>query len=97
MAISAPVSDTSRATQHEPDQSWPRALGIRAEWPNGMVSYIPISGAQFFGLEQFGAPLSGDAIIGMIKNMIHSGQPSLLPPVRKKKNAKRKKPVKRSR
>lgn len=97
MAISAPVSDTDRAIQHDPDHSWPSSLGIHARWPNGMVSYIPISAEQFFGLGQFGAPLSGDAMIGMVNNMIASGQPPIDPPVRKPKYAKRKKPAKRSR
>lgn len=88
MAIEMPTADTARSIQHEPDQSWPQSLGIHARWPNGMVSYIMISADQFFGLGQYGAPLSGDAIVGSIKNMLAAGEPPREIPPTRVRNAK---------
>lgn len=79
MAIDNPQSDTGRAIQHDPDQSWPSTVSIELRWQVGestLVTNTVISADQFFGRGQFGAPLPGDAVIGMIENMRRAGPPS---------------------
>lgn len=102
MAISEPRSDTSRAIQHDPDQSWPTSVILQVGWQIGGVyrtrTHV-ISADEFFGRGPFGAPLPGDAVINTIEIMRRAGPPppmkKLGPPIRKKipkrnKNAKRK-------
>lgn len=86
MAINAPISDTSRAIQHDSDESYPESVKIQILWrdKNGrpIVRTEHISAAQFFGTGSFGAPLSGDWLISFIARMVRSGPPK---PVRRGK------------
>jgi len=78
MAIDNPVSDTDRAIQHDPDQSWPRTLKIQLMWEvdgKPVVRTETITADQFFGRASFGAPMDGSAVIGMIENMRRAGPP----------------------
>lgn len=82
MAIDAPISDTSRGIQHDPDQTYPESVKIQILWrdKNGrpIVRTEQISAAQFFGTGSFGAPLSGDWLISFIARMVRSGPPKLI-------------------
>jgi hypothetical protein len=78
MAIDGPISDLSRSIQHEPDTTWPYSVKVQLLW---MVNHQPhvrsivIEADQFFGLGRYGAPLDGNALIGMIENMRKEGPP----------------------
>jgi hypothetical protein len=78
LAIDAPISDTGRAIQHDPDQTWPTSVTITLWWDVGgemRQKSVGITAAQFFGRGAYGAPLPGDAVIGMIENMRKAGPP----------------------
>lgn len=78
MAIDAPISDTGRAINHDPDQTWPTAVLLQVSWlVDGVTRYrtVIISADQFFGKGNFGAPLPGDAVINMIEQARRAGPP----------------------
>lgn len=80
MPIPGPVSDSVRAINHERDQTWPSTVSIELRWQIDGATFVRsavITADQFFGLGSFGAPLPGDAVIGMIENMRRAGPPSL--------------------
>jgi hypothetical protein len=84
MAISEPVSDTSRAVQHDPDQSWPASVVLQVTWHiDGLnrTRTAVVSADQFFGRGEFGAPMPGDALINMIEQMRRAGPPALVPKI----------------
>lgn len=91
MAIDKPTSDTSRGIQHEPNMEYPQSVVIQLAWEIGEETHyrtIDISADRFFGHGQYGAPIDGSALIGMIENMRREG-PVVLP--KRKPNAKTKK------
>jgi hypothetical protein len=91
LAIDNPISDTARAIQHDPDQTWPTSVTITLWWDvDGEMRQhsVGITAAQFFGRGAYGAPLPGDAVIGMIENMRRAGPPA--PQKTRKSNAKSK-------
>ena len=55
--IDAPVSDTSRGVQHNPDQDWPESVKLQICWRDSAgrasVSTQIISANQFFGRGEF--------------------------------------------
>ena len=65
--------DLSKTTSHEPGHEWPSRIEIRALWKTAKgghrVRSIHISGDQFFGHGQFGAPMNGDQLIAMIERL----------------------------
>jgi hypothetical protein len=72
------VSDTSRAVQHDPDQSYPDQVKIQLMWmidghPRVRTTYI--SADQFFGMGTFGAPIEGAALLQQIEIMRRAGPP----------------------
>jgi hypothetical protein len=91
MAIDEPVSDTSRAIQHDPDQTWPASVVLQVTWiidGNYLTRSSIISADQFFGRGRFGAPLPGDGLINMIEHMRRAGPPD--PPKTGRPDAKSK-------
>ncbi len=79
MPINAPISDTSRGIQHDPDEGWPESVKIQILWrdKNGrpIVRTETISADQFFG--RGSAPLSGDWLISFIERMRRAGPPKI--------------------
>jgi len=78
MAIDEPVSDTSRAIQHDPDQTWPASVVLQVTWivdGHYRTRTGIISSEQFYGRGVYGAPISGDALIMMIEHMRRAGPP----------------------
>lgn len=73
MALQMPDSDLSRATSHEREQDWPDEMRVVAQWtlPGGKrkSKHFIISRDEFFGLRQFGAPISGDQLLHRIDNL----------------------------
>jgi len=73
------VSDTSRGIQHDPDHSYPDSVVVRLTWVvNGRVMdrTEEIGADRFFGLGNYGAPIEGAALIGIIENMRRAGPPA---------------------
>jgi len=82
MPIDSPVSDLSRAIQHEPDQTWPTSVKVQLHWDvdgHTRIRTALIDADMFFGLGAYGAPLDGAALIGMIENMRRQGPPEIEP------------------
>jgi hypothetical protein len=81
MAIDSPISDTSRAIQHERDDSWPESVKIQVCWRDGdnrpAIRTLLISANQFFGRGQYGAPLEGSHLIQAIERMRREGPPKV--------------------
>lgn len=71
MPITMPSGDLARAKTHEPDTTWPTMIEIVAYWGEGRKKRksIEIDADQFFGRGEFGAPLSGEALIRMVENL----------------------------
>jgi len=82
MPIDLPISDTSRAIQHEPDYSWPESIKIQLCWRDkagrAQIATQIISSDQFFGRGAYGAPLNGEAIIQTIERMRRAGPPKII-------------------
>jgi hypothetical protein len=79
MAIDEPRSDTSRAIQHDPDQTWPQVVTLSLQWlidGQWVHRSSQISADSFFGRGAYGAPLPGDAVIMMIEHMRRAGPPA---------------------
>lgn len=74
-----PRPDLSRTTSHEADTEWPAEVKISVKWKGDkghmLVRSETISADQFFGRGQFGAPMSGEYVIGMIERMRRAGRP----------------------
>lgn len=74
------VSDTDRAIQHNPNQDWPDRVSIELVWRRNGVALtrtLTITGDYFFGLNGYGAPIEGAALIGRIENLRRMGPPTL--------------------
>src|ERR1700684_3949847 len=96
MAIHGPISDTSRGVQHEQDQSWPELVRIQLIWRDAenrpMIRTEVLSSDQFFGRNQYGAPLNGEFIIQAIERMRRAGPPIVKRNIRPEKMKKSGKP-----
>jgi len=71
-------SDTSRGIHHEPDHSYPVSVVIRLVWVvdgHTRIRTEEISADRFFGFGQYGAPVEGAALVGIIENMRRAGPP----------------------
>jgi len=91
MAIDNPTSDTSRGIQHEPNMDYPMSVTVQLMWMvdgNACYHTIDIPSDRFFGYGQYGAPIEGAALIGMIENARRAG-PVVLPKAKATKNAKK--------
>jgi hypothetical protein len=93
MPPDSPVSDTSRAIQHDPDTSWPTWVKLELVWEidgRAHTRVAHIDGDHFFGRGGFGAPMEGVAIVSMIENMRRDGPPPLPPKTEGKPRGKKK-------
>ncbi len=65
------AGDLARVTTHEMDDSWPTSIEIVAYFGEGKRKRksIEISADEFFGLGGYGAPMSGDQVIGLINRL----------------------------
>ena len=81
MAISSPVSDLARSTQHERSFEWPESVKIQVKWVDKAgrpaVRTHEISADEFFGHGSHGAPLSGEHLIQAIERMRRQGPPKV--------------------
>ena len=70
--------DLARVISHEPSESWPSVIEIVAYWTKGegrrgrRRSFM-IEADQFFGRGRYGAPISGEQLIGMIDKLRKQG------------------------
>ncbi len=73
------AGDLARVTTHDPNDDWPSYLEIVAYWGyghgrRGRRRSIQIDADQFFGRGQFGAPMSGEQLIGMVDKLRKQGR-----------------------
>lgn len=65
--------DLAKAKTHESDESWPSLIEIVAyfgkDGRKGKRRSIEISADRFFGRKGYGAPMSGDQVIGIIDQL----------------------------
>jgi len=71
------VSDLSRAKSHDPEEDWPTLIEVVAYFGEGRKKRksIEVPADQFFGRGRYGAPMSGEQLIGMI-NRLRKGNKS---------------------
>lgn len=72
MPIHLPSGDLARAVTHEPDETWPTMIEVVAYFGNGRRGKrrsIQIPADQFFGRGGYGAPMTGDQLIGMVERL----------------------------
>jgi hypothetical protein len=70
--IQQPMGDLARVRSHDPDDNWPTMIEVVAYWGEGRKGKrhsIEIPADQFFGRGQFGAPMSGEQLIGMVDKL----------------------------
>ncbi len=72
------AGDLSRVKTHDPSEEWPSMIEIVAYWSQGhgrrgRRRSIQIDADQFFGHGAFGAPMSGEQLIGMIERLRKQG------------------------
>lgn len=75
MAATRPSGDLARAKCHEADDSWPTMIEVVAYWGDGRRGKrrsIEIPADQFFGRGGYGAPMSGEQLIGMVDKLRRS-------------------------
>lgn len=79
MTVHLPQGDLARCVTHEPDESWPTMIEIVAYWGKdrkGRRRSVGISADQFFGRGAYGAPVTGDQLIGMVDRLRRQGPDS---------------------
>lgn len=67
-----PQGDLARVKSQEPDDDWPTMIEIVAYWGQGRRGKrrsIEIPADEFFGRGGFGAPISGERLIGMVERL----------------------------
>jgi hypothetical protein len=71
MAMHLPAGDLSRTVTHESDDTWPTMIEIVAYYGDGRRKRksVQISADQFFGRGSYGAPITGDQLIGIIERL----------------------------
>lgn len=73
MTLRLPEGDLARAPVNDPEDSWPTLIEIVAyfgkEGRKGKRKSIEIPADQFFGRGKYGAPISGDQLVGMIHRL----------------------------
>jgi hypothetical protein len=69
--IAVPAGDLARAKVHDPNDDWPTMIEVVAYWGDGRKKRrsIEINADMFFGRGQFGAPMSGEQLIGMVDKL----------------------------
>lgn len=77
MTIHLPQGDLARCVAHEPDDTWPTMIEVVAYWGKegrkGKRRSIQIPADQFFGRGEYGAPVTGDQLIGMVDRLRRQG------------------------
>ena len=66
-----PTGDLARCVTHEANEDWPVMIEIVAYWGEKRTKRrsIGIPSNQFFGRGGYGAPMTGDQIIGIINRL----------------------------
>lgn len=73
--LAIPTGDLARAKSHDPNDDWPTIIEVVAYWGKdrrGIRRSIEIPADQFFGRGQFGAPMSGEQLIGIVDRLRRS-------------------------
>lgn len=73
MAIKLPLSDLSRATVHEPSETWPLELRIVATWGKNKSTHFVITRDEYFGIGTHSAPMNGDSLMQRIERLRRRG------------------------
>jgi hypothetical protein len=78
MSTNAHAGDLSRVKTHDPSSDWPARIEIAAYWFKGhgkrpLRRSIQIDADQFFGHGAFGAPMSGEQLIGIVEKLRKQG------------------------
>lgn len=77
MRDNLPSGDLARCVTNEPDESWPAMIEIVAYWGEsgrkGKRTSITIASDQFYGRGIYGAPMSGDVLLGMVERLRRAG------------------------
>jgi hypothetical protein len=77
MTTQQPQGDLARCVNHNPDDSWPTMIEIVAYWGKdgrkGRRRSVEIPADQFFGRGAFGAPMSGEQLVGMVDKLRRQG------------------------
>ena len=76
MTINA--GDLARVKVSEPSEEWPSVIEIVAYWTKGhgrrgRRRAIAIDADQFFGRGRFGAPMSGEQLLGIVDRLRREG------------------------
>jgi hypothetical protein len=72
------AGDLARVKTHDPSEAWPTCIEVVAYWSKGnnrkgRRRSIEINADQFFGRGEFGAPMPGDQLIGMVEKLRRDG------------------------
>jgi len=75
------AGDLNRLISHDPSETWPDSVEIVCYWSTakkakGRRRAIEIDADQFFGRGRFGAPMSGEQLIGMVERLRKQGPKS---------------------
>jgi hypothetical protein len=75
------AGDLNRLISHDPSEEWPASIEIVCYWntpkkPKGRRRSIELDADQFFGRGRFGAPMSGEQLIGMVERLRKQGPKS---------------------
>lgn len=76
MTTHIPAGDLARAVTHDPNDEWPTMIEVVAYWGEGRRGRrrsVQISADEFFGRGGFGAPITGDRLIGMVEKLRRDG------------------------
>jgi len=72
--MSRPYGELANTITHEASEDWPNTIEIVAYFgppdrPKARRKSIEIDADQFFGRKGWGAPLSGEVLIGMVERL----------------------------
>ncbi len=76
------AGDLTRVKSHEPNEEWPTLIEIVCYWGpkeqprKGRRRSLEIDADQFFGRGRYGAPMSGEQLIGMVERLRKQGPKS---------------------
>lgn len=75
--LQLPQGDLAKVKSHDPNDDWPALIEVVAYWGDagrkGKRRSLTINADQFFGRGQFGAPMTGEQLIGMIDKLRKQG------------------------
>ena len=75
------AGDLTRVKSHDPNEEWPDCIEIVCYWDTakkakGRRRSLEIEADQFFGRGRYGAPMSGEQLIGMVERLRKQGPKS---------------------